>query len=197
MPLLSATVKQAFEARKTASSGGNYLNPSSVNEGDKLRITFLGDDSLAGWQIWATKQDGGRTPMRFASEPTPAEIKARADEEGATADPSDCKAFYAFAVWNYDDEKVQVFQFHQQSIAAPIIEALSDEEIEAEPGAYDFIVKATGSGMDKRYSVTTMPGKRRQPKIETQVDEAWAKVNEAGFDLKALLMGGDPFKPAF
>ena len=50
--------------------------------------------------------------------------------------------------------------------------------------------------MDKRYSVTPMPGKRRQPKIESQVDAAWQKV-EAGFDLKALLMGGDPFKPAF
>ena len=197
MPLLSATVKQAFEARKSASSGGNYLNPSSVNEGDKLRITFLGDDSLAGWQVWANKNDGGRIPLRFASEPSPAEITARAEEEGATADPSECKAFYAFAVWNYDDERVQVFQFHQQGIAAPIIEALSDEEIEAEPSAYDFIIKATGSGMDKRYSVTPMPGKRRQPKIESQVDSAWQKVQGEGFDLKALLMGGDPFKPAF
>ena len=58
MPLLSSTVKAAFEARKVSSSGGNYLNPSSVSEGDKLRITFLGDDSLAGWQCWATKADG-------------------------------------------------------------------------------------------------------------------------------------------
>ena len=33
------------------------------------------------------------------------------------------RAFYAFAVWNYDDERVQVFQFHQTGIAAPIIEA--------------------------------------------------------------------------
>jgi hypothetical protein len=197
MPLLSSTVKEAFEARKSASSGGNYLNPSSVSEGDKLRITFLGDDSLAGWQCWATSSDGKRIPLRFAAEPTPDDIKTRAAEEGATADPSECKAFYAFAVWNYDDERVQVFQFHQTGIAAPIIEALSDEEIEAEPGAYDFIIKASGSGMDKRYSVTPMPGKRRQPKIESQVDAAWQKVVEAGFDLKALLMGGDPFKPAF
>ena len=197
MPLLSATVKQAFEARKSASSGGNYLNPSSVSEGDKLRITFLGDDSLAGWQVWASKTEGGRVPLRFASEPTPADIRQRATEEGATVEPSECRAFYAFAVWNYDEERVQVFQFHQASIASPIIESLSDEEIEAEPSAYDFIIKATGSGMDKRYSVTTMPGKRRQPKIESQVDAAWQKVVEAGFDLKALLMGGDPFKPAF
>ena len=197
MPLLSSTVKAAFEARKVSSSGGNYLNPSSVSEGDKLRITFLGDDSLAGWQCWATKNDGGRIPLRFASEPSPAEITSRAEEEGATADPADCKTFYAFAVWNYDEEKVQVFQFHQQGIAAPIIEALSDEEIEAEPTAYDFIIKATGSGIDKRYSVTPMPGKRRQAPINTKIDTAWTEVTSAGFDLKALLMGGDPFKPAF
>ena len=197
MPLLSSTVKAAFEARKVSSSGGNYLNPSSVSEGDKLRITFLGDDSLAGWQCWATKNDGGRIPLRFASEPSPAEVTSRAEEEGATADPADCKAFYAFAVWNYDEEKVQVFQFHQQGIAAPIIEALSDEEIEAEPTAYDFIIKATGSGQDKRYSVTPMPGKRRQAPINTKIDTAWTEVTSNGFDLKALLMGGDPFKPSF
>lgn len=197
MPLLSSTVKAAFESRKVSSSSGNYLNPSSVSEGDKLRITFLGDDSLAGWQCWATKNDGGRIPLRFASEPSPAEIASRADEEGATADPADCKAFYAFAVWNYDQECVQVFQFHQQGIAAPIIEALSDEEIEAEPTAYDFIIKATGTGIDKRYSVTTMPGKRRQAPINTKIDTAWTEVTSNGFDLKALLMGGNPFEPSF
>ena len=42
-------------------------------------------------------------------------------------------------------------QFHQQGIVSPI-KALSDEEIEAEPTAYDFI-QAT-AGQDKRYSVT-------------------------------------------
>ena len=150
--LLSASVKAAYNSRKVSTAGaGNYLNPSSVSEGDKLRITFLGDESLAGWQCWATKNDGGRIPMRFASEPSPEEITSRAEEEGATADPADCRVFYAFAVWNYEEEKVQVFQFHQQGIAAPIIEALSDEEIEAEPTAYDFIIKATGMGIDPVY----------------------------------------------
>ena len=39
-----------------------------------------------------------------------------------------------FPIWNYDLERVQVFQFTQSTLINPIVEALSDEEIEIEPG---------------------------------------------------------------
>ena len=43
------------------------------------------------------------------------------------------RGFFAFAVWNYEDEKVQVFQFSQAGLIDPIINALSDEEIGQSP----------------------------------------------------------------
>ena len=39
------------------------------------------------------------------------------------------------------------------SIATPLIEYLTDEEIEAEVSLYDFVISAKGTGRDKRYSV--------------------------------------------
>jgi hypothetical protein len=75
-----------------------------------------------------------------------------------------------------------------------MIEALSDEEIEAEPALFDFVLSATGTGMDKRYSVIPMPGKRRQEKIDKQIDAAFTKVLDSGFDISVAASGGDVWK---
>ena len=63
---------------------------------------------------------------------------------------------------------------------------------------YDFVMSHNElDGKDKRYTLIPLPGKRRNPKVEKQIDEAWQEVVQKGFDLKALLVGGDPFNPAF
>jgi hypothetical protein len=196
MGLLSASVKSAFEARNTASSSGKYLNPGSISEGAKVRITFLGDDSIAGYEAWVDSKDQTkRIPLRFSEEPTREDLETRATEEGGVVGDAVARPFFAFAVWSYETEAVQVFQFSQQSLARPLIEALSDEEIEAEPQLYDFVISASGAGRDKRYNVLPMPGKRRTASTDKKIADAWEAVVEKGFDLSVLLTGGDPFKP--
>ena len=200
MPLLSASVKSAYEARKAKSGGGggSYLNPSSISDGEKVRVTFLGEDSFAGFEAWVSSRDGSkRIPLRFGQEPTRSDLEERATEEGGVVDADTvAKPFYAFAIWNYDVEAVQVFQFSQQSLAGPIIDALRDEEVEAEASAYDFVISATGAkgDRDRRYSALAVPGRRRKADVAKKVDEAWEAVVEKGFDLSVLLSGGDPFK---
>jgi len=196
MPLLSSSVKDAYNARKAKATGGAYLNPSSISEGEKVRITFLGEDSLAGFEAWVSSRDGSkRIPLRSGQDPTRSDLEERAADEGGVVDAETvAKPFYAFAVFNYDAEAVQVFQFSQQSLAGPIIDALSDEEVEAEPHLYDFVMSATGTGRDKRYSVLPVPGRRRKADADKTVAAAWEAVLEKGFDLSVLLSGGDPFK---
>ena len=196
MPLLSASVKSASEARKAKSTGGAYLNPSSISDGEKVRVTFLGEDSLAGFEAWVSSRDGTkRIPLRFGQEPTRSDLEGRAADEGGVVDAETvAKPFFVFAVWNYETESVQVLQFSQQSLATPIIDALSDEEVEAEASAYDFVISATGTGRDKRYGALAVPGRRRKADVAKTVDAAWEAVVEKGFDLSVLLSGGDPFK---
>ncbi len=197
MPLLSSSVKDAYNARKAkATGGGSYLNPSSISDGEKVRVSFLGEDSLAGFEAWVSSRDGSkRIPLRFGQDPTRSDLEERAADEGGVVDAETvAKPFYAFAVFNYDAEAVQVFQFSQQSLAGPIIDALSDEEVEAEPHLYDFVMSATGTGRDKRYSVLPVPGRRRKADADKTVAAAWEAVLEKGFDLSVLLSGGDPFK---
>ena len=196
MPLLDKEIRENGFTK--VATGGNFLNPSSVGEGDKLRFTILGDDSLTGYQCWVDGPEGKRLPLRFKDEPSASDVEERASELGGKVnEDTDPRKFMAFAVWNYAASKVQIFQFTQSSIATPLIAYLSDEEIEQEPALYDFVLSATGSGKDKRYSVTALPGRRRKEDVNSMVKAAWEQVHSEGFDLTRLLSGADPFKAPF
>ena len=198
MSLLDS-VLEVRDASKSAGSGGKYLNPSQIEKDQTIRITILepptGQKSLGGDECWVTKE-GKRFSMKFKTEPTRDDLKERADEESVelTGDETS-KNFFAFWVWNYKEECVQVFQFSQQGLIDPIISNLSDEEISQEPWAFDFKISTNGlSGLDKRYNVACVPGKRRPEKINKQVHDAFDEVMNQGADLSNLLVGADPFK---
>ena len=60
---------------------------------------------------------------------------------------------------------------------------------------YDFKLSTNGlSGMDKRYNVACVPGKRRQEKVNKEIESAFDEVMNQGADLSNLLVGADPFK---
>ena len=175
------------------SSSSSFFNPSSVKEGDEVRFTILGDDFSTGYELWLDGPEKG-IKTRFTDEPSQAEMASRAKELGGKL-RGDAKPrqFLAYAIWNYETEKVQVFEFSQQSIANPLIAALSDEEVEAEPHLTDFKISATGSGLEKRYQVVTLPGRRRKPNLDAPISEAWGQAVKAGFDITVLVSGCDPF----
>ena len=192
-----ALLTNVLEVKNTQKSGtgGNYPNPGSIDKDSQIRITLLGSESLGGYECWVAKE-GKRYSMKFKTEPTREDLKERADEEGVELTGEEkVKAFYAFWIWNYEEECVQVFQFSQQGLIDPIIANLSDEEISQEPHAYDFKLSTNGlSGLDKRYQVACVPGKRRQEKIDKQINAAFDEVMTQGADLTNLLVGADPFK---
>ena len=199
MPLLTKALQENGFSK--ASSGTGYFNPSSVKEGDEVRFTILGDQSATGYELWMDSSELGQNGLpkgvktRFTDEPSAADMAERATELGGKVRPdTKPKQFLAFAIWNYEVEKVQVFEFSQQSIANPLIATLSDEEVEAEPHLTDFKISASGSGLEKRYQVVSLAGRRRKPAIDAPITEAWDKTKADGFDISVLVSGGDPFK---
>ena len=193
MALLDSILEVRDSSKTTG--GGNYLNPSSIDKDQTVRVTILGSKSLGGYECWVTKE-GKRFSMKFKTEPTREDLKTRADEEGVELTGEEkVKGFYAFWIWNYDEEAIQVFQFSQQGLIDPIIANLSDEEISQEPWAYDMKISTNGlSGLDKRYQVACVPGKRRNEKVNKQIEAAFEEVMNNGADLTNLLVGADPFK---
>ena len=73
MALLRFSVLEVRDTSKSG-GGGNYLNPSSIDKDQTVRITFLGNKSLGGYECWVTKE-GKRFSMKFKTEPTREDLK--------------------------------------------------------------------------------------------------------------------------
>ena len=187
----------AVYSTKKAASGGGYLNPSSIEADQPTRITILGNESIGGYEVWVSA-GSKRKSLKFATEPAREDMEQRAaDEDIVLSGDEKARPFYAFWIWNYDEEMVQVFQLSAGSLIDPIMQNLSDEEIQQEPWAYDFKLTHNGlTGIDKRYAVTCVPGKRRTEKVNKQIEAAFEKIQSEGASLSNLLVGADPFKTA-
>jgi hypothetical protein len=204
MGLLSQEAKAAFADRQanTGKSGSRYLNTKDLSE-EGTRITFLGDQNhmIHGYGVWCDRKGGGKKMnLRTATKLSKDELAERANEVGAVAPNELQKEFYAFTIWNYAEEVIQIFEFTQTGLVNPIIEHLSDEEIEGNEEEYDMKVTKTKTGSsdrDVRYSATPLAsGKRKQAAVKKQIQKAFDDLNDEGYDISELFNSeGDPFKP--
>lgn len=156
-----------YEAPKT--SGGNYMK--LMDGENKIRIL---SKPIFGWEDWDQKK-----PIRFAYHEKPAKpIDAKRP----------IKHFWAFVVWNYREEKIQILEITQANIRNSI-EGLSNNEDWGAPFFYDLKIMKTGEKMETIYTVNPCPHK---PLSEG--------IKKAFYDnrcyLEALFTGEDPFSPA-
>ena len=204
MGLLSQEAKAAFADRQanTGKSGSRYLNTKDLSE-EGTRITFLGDQNhmIHGYGVWCDRKGGGKKMnLRTATKLSKEELAERANEVGAVAPNELQREFYAFTIWNYAEETVQIFEFNQSGLIGPIVEFLTDEDVEGSEDQYDLKVTKTKTGNDPRdvrYTVTPLAsGKRKQATTKKQIDKAFDELLDANYDISELFNAeGDPFKP--
>ena len=95
------------------------------------------------------------------------------------------KNFWAFVVWNYEAEAINILEITQKSVMKAIALVAKDSDW-GTPTEYDLVVGKEGEGKETRYSVTPKPKKALDKEIKTLVDAT--KVN-----LEALFDSQDPF----
>lgn len=178
------------------SSGGAYLNPSSIPDGGAARIAILSESPLEGVEVWFTKTGGGMT-KRITPDWPDSELLAQLEKQvdGTVAERDGrpaIKRCTAFFVWNFDDEAVQVFSANQKTLIADIERLTSDEDY-SDLSQWDLKISRTGKGTDTKYHPAFVPTKRSNTKVAQQVIEAWDAACKAGADLEALYEGGNPF----
>jgi hypothetical protein len=83
--------------------------------------------------------------------------------------PEEIKHFWAFVVWNYKEEKVQILEVTQKGIQKKL-ESLFNDADWGSPRNYDLVVTKSGEGMDTRYEV--------MPKVPKAIDEGIVKLYE-------------------
>jgi hypothetical protein len=154
----------------------DYAAPSSGNSNymklqdgeNKLRIL---SQPIIGWLDWDEKQ-----PVRFRYNDRPSK-------------PIDAarpvKHFWAFLVWNYALETVQILEITQASIR-DAIEGLCNDEEWGQPYFYDLKITRKGKEKETTYAVNPMP---RRP-VGQKAKEAF---QTKPCQLERLFDGEDPW----
>lgn len=155
-----------YSAPKTT---GNYFR---FAKGEN-RFRILGP-AVVGYEYWNKENKPVRSRTPFKEMPADAKV-----EDGTFKQ----KHFWAFVVWNYEEERPQIMEITQSTIMSGI-EALVNNAKWGAPTGYDIVVKASGDGMEREYTVV--------PEPHTKAPEA----DISGIALEELFNGADPFKGA-
>ena len=154
---------QNYEAPKTT---GSYMK---LQDGEnKIRIL---SSPILGWEEWIDK-----SPVRYRFNEKP-------DNWNDASKPG--KHFWAMLIWNYDEEKIQIFHIHQASIRREL-EDLSKDSDWRQPFYYDIKITRSGKDLLTKYTVNPTPHKPIASFIEDIYKENPCR-------LEALFDSDDPF----
>ena len=201
MPFLSKKVADDFNRRDEENKGSKgsspYLNAGDIPDKGALRVTPLGDESVTGFIVWT--QDGNdrgkKLKMVFSEEPTLVQTLRHAlmSAVHCSTVKSGPLQFFGMFVYNYEAECVQYFEMSQKSLTRPFVESMSEEEVAADPHAFDFKLTADRSGDFPKYNLMALPGWRRKDQYADKIDAEWAKIKDT-CNVHVALTGGDVFK---
>ena len=163
---------QGYEVPK---SQGNYFK--FEKGANKFRVLSA---PIMGYLYW----NSAGKPVRLKDFKTmPTDI--RLDGEG---NPEKVKHFWAFKVWNYKAEKLQILEVTQATIQGAMQDLVMNEDW-GDPQQYDITVSKKGEKLETEYSVTPSP-------VKPIPENAAHALKTTSCDLDALFKGGDPFTAA-
>lgn len=146
------------------------------------RLRVLGP-AIVGNEFWKTGPDNKRIPVRRRmNEPIHA---GELPVDARSGKAERIRHFWAFPVWNYNDERVQILQLTQATIQRAV-RALCDDPEWGDPTTYDLVITRSGSELDTEYTVQPQPRKNLHPDVT-------AAFAATPINLEALFDGGDPF----
>lgn len=167
----------------------DYREPTG--ESKYLNLTEEGDytirilsEPIMGYEYWKTI-DKKRVPIRKRlDEPINTEELEISPRTGEVEMP---KFFWAMKVYNWDKDKVQVWEVKQAKIRKAL-EAYARNKKWGDPQNYDIVVTRTGLGFsDTDYAVVA------NPPIEPLDKALQAKCDNVSVNLNSLYDGEDPF----
>lgn len=137
------------------------------------RFRILGS-AVVGWEYFTTENKPVRSKEPFETVP---DIK----KDGKV------KAFWAFPVWNYQNETIQILELTQKTIMNAI-KGFVDNPKWGTPFMYDIAVIKTGEGLETEYQT------QAEPPIAEPSEEIKNAFMEKPINLEALFTNEDPFK---
>ncbi len=139
--------------------------------------------AIVGYEWFEETGDGGRVPRRVRTEE-----EVPADVRNAMDDRDRAKHFWAFTVYNYASQSIQVLKLKQKTIMRQI-EAYAKNPKWGNPMGYDLTVEKVKTGSRERDVVYHVI-----PEPPSPLDEGIAELaKHIPVRLEALYEGEDPF----
>lgn len=133
-------------------------------------------DVVVGWEGWKDNK-----PFRHPGDVC--KIKPEQVDLNQNGRPN-INYFWAMAVWNYKEKKVQVLSLTQKTIMSPLYEYEQDE-VWGDLKGYDIVIIKKKEGDKTNYLVQTVPHKE----ISKEIKDAYT---ESKVDLQKLFEGEYP-----
>lgn len=160
-------------------SDGGYMK---LETGDnRFRIM---SSSIVGYELWVEKK-----PKRFHEEAQiTVEDFENSDKDTYTGEPRMPKHFWAFVVWNYNLERLQILEIDKKTIQKQITSIINKKAWGSPVGTdgYDLVITKEGEKKETKYTVVPEP----KVKLDKKITDLYAKSN---IDLNELFTGGNPF----
>jgi hypothetical protein len=152
-----------------STSDGSY---TKIPEGELVRLRIL-SDAVVGYVYWSNDNKPVRSLEPFTTTPN-----IRENDKP--------KHFWAFKVYNYNTEKIEVWEITQASIRKTLWTLWEDTEDYGDLRNYGLKITRTGSKLETKYEVIAVPPK--------PLDEAIAQLSaDTPVDLTALFRDESPF----
>lgn len=152
---------------------GQYMR---IQDGtNKFRVL---SEPITGYEAWSDKKPIRRKEYDFKD--------VEFDINTYTGRPQEPKVFWAFVVWNYNEEQVQILSLDKSSILLDFETYLDDEDW-GNPMQYDLKIEKTGKGMETRYKLIASNKKETSSEIIKEYSDMYINLDK-------LFEGGDPFE---
>lgn len=148
---------------------------AKLEEGEN-RFRVL-SSAIVGTEYWKDTEEGRKPVRKRLGE------RINANELSPDERP---KHFWAFVVYNYDKEMVQILELTQKTIMRAIKGYIGDEEF-GDPKGYDIVIERKGEGLETEYTTRAKPPK----KLDEDIKAAYESME---INLEALYDGEDPFE---
>lgn len=158
------------EGYEVPASGGNFMR---FQDGEN-RFRIL-TPAVLGWQGWKDGKPFNREGVEKNIEADEVDV----DEKFGTGKPK-INHFWAFVVWDYQEEKIAILQIHQKTVMK-VIKELSEDEDWGNPMEYDLTVTQKKEGNFTKYSVKPSPQKPLKAAIEEAFEESEIDLEEILF----------------
>jgi len=168
-----------------------YELPTSSNgymkfEQGQNKFRILSDSALLGYVGWFKDAEGNAKPKRYKTRDGFGTMSPDEYEE------ANIRHFWAFVVWNYGQEQLQILEVTQRGIME-MLEQYSRDDSWGLPSGYDITVGRKGEKLNTKYTVTAAP----PSEVSKEIKDAFEKANiklDALYSTKENPYGGNPFE---